>query len=134
MDIFKYRSVLVRILYTKNVNQFSNFLCKRNIMERKLYRCMHEIVIDGRLPKLLKTYNYRIYCTSSGHGQTKFSKHKEGLKAYLEQNKGKLRNTEQRLKEKGNIILQDIKETKTKVKEKVEEIVEVILYYFNAIQ
>ncbi|XP_076268270.1 putative cardiolipin synthase (CMP-forming) [Rhynchophorus ferrugineus] len=124
MDILKYRSVLLRILYTKDVSQFNNFLCKRNIIQTKLYRCMHEIVNDRRLPKLLRTYNYRIYCTSSSHGQTKFSKHKEELKAYLEQNKGKLRDTEQRLKERGNIILQDIKDTKTKVKEKVEEIVE----------
>ncbi|XP_022907363.1 probable cardiolipin synthase (CMP-forming) [Onthophagus taurus] len=46
------------------------------------------------------------------------------FKTYIEQNKERLRDTEQRLKERGTIILQDIKETKDKVRGKVEEIIE----------
>lgn len=47
------------------------------------------------------------------------------IKHYYEEKRERLRDTEQRLKYKGSIILKDIKETKEKVKERVEEIIEV---------
>ncbi|XP_057662772.1 probable cardiolipin synthase (CMP-forming) [Diorhabda carinulata] len=46
------------------------------------------------------------------------------FKAIIQDNKDKFKDTEKRLKERGNILLKDIKETKNKVKEKVEEIIE----------
>lgn len=74
--------------------------------------------------------NQKVYCTSSDR-ENNFAKHKEHVakefKIYLEQNKERLRDTEQRLKEKRYALLQDIKETRDKVKEKVEGIIEVIL-------
>ncbi|KAJ8944947.1 hypothetical protein NQ318_013095 [Aromia moschata] len=48
----------------------------------------------------------------------------QDIKAYIEQNKEKFRETEQKLKEKRHAILEDFKETRNKVKEKVEEIIE----------
>ncbi|CAG9764815.1 unnamed protein product [Ceutorhynchus assimilis] len=65
----------------------------------------------------------RVYC-SSDNKTSKFIKRKEDIKAYLEHNKEKLRDREQRLKERGYVILQDLKDTKSRVKERVEEIVE----------
>lgn len=70
----------------------------------------------------------KVYCTSSNR-QNNLAKHKEHVtkefKIYIEQNKEKLRDTEQRLKEKKHALLQDFKETRDKVKVKVEEIIEV---------
>ncbi|XP_066152601.1 probable cardiolipin synthase (CMP-forming) [Euwallacea fornicatus] len=65
----------------------------------------------------------RLYCTNSDGSSAKFTPKREEIKAYLEQNKEKLRDTEQRFKERGYVILQDLKDTRSKVKEKVEEIV-----------
>lgn len=50
---------------------------------------------------------------------------KREFQLYMEQNRERLRDTEQKLKVKKDVILKDIKETKDKVKEKVEEIIEV---------
>ncbi|GJQ66155.1 hypothetical protein Trydic_g4217 [Trypoxylus dichotomus] len=52
------------------------------------------------------------------------SKVTKELKNYIEHNKERLRDTENRIKEKSNILLKDIKDTKNKVKGKVEEIIE----------
>lgn len=49
---------------------------------------------------------------------------KKEFKAYLDENKEKFRDTEQRIKERGHNILQDIKNTKDKVKERVGEVIE----------
>lgn len=61
------------------------------------------------------------------------NKHKERVRKefqqYIEQNRARLRDTEQKLKDKKDFILKDIKETKEKVKEKVEEIVEVSILF-----
>ncbi|XP_045461635.1 probable cardiolipin synthase (CMP-forming) [Harmonia axyridis] len=46
------------------------------------------------------------------------------LKAYIQQNKNRLRNTEKRIKLQGSILMKDIRETKDKVREKVENIIE----------
>lgn len=46
---------------------------------------------------------------------------KDDIQTYIRENKKKLRNTEQKIKDKGNILLQDIKETTDKVKEKIIE-------------
>ncbi|XP_066249527.1 probable cardiolipin synthase (CMP-forming) [Euwallacea similis] len=71
----------------------------------------------------LSCISCRLYCTNSEETSTKFTQKREEIKAYLEQNKEKLRDTEQKLKERGYVILQDLKDTRSKMKEKVEEIV-----------
>ncbi|XP_018579669.2 probable cardiolipin synthase (CMP-forming) [Anoplophora glabripennis] len=71
--------------------------------------------------------NQKVYCTSSDQ-EKNFAKHKEHVanefRIYFKQNKDKLRDTEQRLKEKRQALIQDIKQTRNKVKEKVEGIIE----------
>jgi len=66
----------------------------------------------------------RLYCSNSDSSHTKLAKRKQNIRAYLEHNKEKLLDTEKKLKERGHVLLQDIRETKSKVKEKVEEVVE----------
>lgn len=58
----------------------------------------------------------------SSRGTNNFSK--KIVKEIINRNKEKLRDTEMRLKEKGQFILKDIKNTKEKVKGTVEEIIE----------
>lgn len=74
-----------------------------------------------------KKNNYRFYCTSfkkSGDSPKILSKPEE-FKTIINKNKLKLKGAEHKLLEKGQIILKDIKETKEKVKETVEGIIEV---------
>ncbi|KAI4468327.1 cdp-diacylglycerol--glycerol-3-phosphate 3-phosphatidyltransferase-related [Holotrichia oblita] len=52
------------------------------------------------------------------------SKVTKELKNYFEQNRERFRDTEHKIKLKSHILLKDIKDTKDKVKEKVEEIIE----------
>lgn len=70
----------------------------------------------------------RFFCSQSDK-QDQADKHRERvreeLKAYLKQHRVRLRDTEQRIKETSNVIIKDIRETKEKVKERVEEIIEV---------
>lgn len=74
------------------------------------------------------TSKTQFYCTTSNKENEQFNQHKalvkNELKAYIRQNTEKLRDTEQKLKQKGTVILQDIKETTDKVKVKVEEVIE----------
>lgn len=58
------------------------------------------------------------------------SKVTKEIKNYFEENRERFRNTEHRIKLKSNNLLRDIKDTKDKVKEKVEEIIEVIFHLF----
>ena len=53
----------------------------------------------------------------------------DGLRKYILQHKEKLRNTEEKIKRRGIVILKDIKETKDKVRTKVEEVIEVRILY-----
>ncbi|KRT81571.1 hypothetical protein AMK59_5989, partial [Oryctes borbonicus] len=52
------------------------------------------------------------------------SKVTKELKTYFEHNKERFRDTENKIKKKSNILLRDIKDTKDRVKERVEEIIE----------
>lgn len=85
-------------------------------------------VTAGFLFEPVPKYKQYFYCTISDKKED-IHKHqdkvKEGLKSYIEHNRIRLRDTEQKLKETGNVILRDIKETKDKVKERVGEIIEV---------
>lgn len=69
----------------------------------------------------------RLFSTASDKNE--IDKHRERvrqeLKSYLKQHRVRLRDTEQRIKETGSVIIKDIKETKDKVKERVGEIIEV---------
>lgn len=94
----------------------------------KLHTDLYDPLISLIL-KRLSGYSCRVYCTKSDGASTKFTQKKDEIKAYLEHNKEKLRDREQRLKEKGYVILQDLKNTKSKVRERVEEIV--IVSYYN---
>ncbi|KAJ8980184.1 hypothetical protein NQ317_011429 [Molorchus minor] len=80
-----------------------------------------------RIIQTTNNFPHKIYCTTSKEENGNLAKHKQirkEFKAYIEQNKEKFREREQKLKEKGNAILEDIKETKNKVKEKVEGIIQ----------
>lgn len=80
----------------------------------------------------LQIFPTRYFCTSSEKNDV-FSRHsktvKKGFNTYFVEKKEQLRDTEQRIKEKSSIILKDIKETKDKVKGKVEEIIEVCVVF-----
>lgn len=93
--------------------------CPLNLI-RDIYRPL--IAVDVFL-KNLQLRRYRLYSTSSKDAAAKFNRRKDELKAYVDNKKEKLRDTEQRIKERGNVLLQDLKDTKTKVRERVEEIV-----------
>ncbi|XP_030754498.1 probable cardiolipin synthase (CMP-forming) [Sitophilus oryzae] len=122
MNTLIYRP-LIRISCKNDFSYILRTIDKRKVVQNRLCNYVHEILKAESPYKFWKTCSFRIYCTSTG-SPTKFSKHKKELKAYLEHNKEKIRDTEQKLKERGYVILQDIKDTKTKVKAKVEEIVE----------
>lgn len=74
-------------------------------------------------------YGNRLFCTTSGKKEAYLTNQKDTVKkelqSYIEQKKKKLRVTEQKLKDRGNVLLKDIEKTKQKVKERVEGIVEV---------
>lgn len=55
---------------------------------------------------------------------------RNGLRKYILQHKEKLKNTEEKIKQRGIVILKDIKETKDKVRTKVEEVIEVHILCF----
>lgn len=83
---------------------------------------------DGICRRLQKN-GTNFYCTRSDEKKELFIKHKDRVKSefksYIEQNKERLRDTELKIKHTGSVLLKDIKETRDKVKEKVEEVVEV---------
>ncbi|XP_072385928.1 probable cardiolipin synthase (CMP-forming) isoform X4 [Diabrotica undecimpunctata] len=74
--------------------------------------------------------NSQLFCTGPGRSRSNESGSQEDVsvskdfKAIYEENKEKLKYTEKRLKEKGHFLLNDIKKTKNKVREKVEEVIE----------
>ncbi|KAJ3648238.1 hypothetical protein Zmor_020056 [Zophobas morio] len=104
------------------------------LMKRALERCKRRppvtiLWLQQNFPQCSGcSSQYRPFCTTSNNENEHFTHgkllHKTDLKAYIKQNKDKLRNTEQRLKHKGSVIIQDIKETTDKMKEKVEEVIE----------
>ncbi|KAL1487998.1 hypothetical protein ABEB36_015377 [Hypothenemus hampei] len=94
--------------------------CPFFILQKDIYSSF--IVVESFFQTVKNCSFTRYYCTRSGDAAAKFTKRKNEIKAYLEQNKGKLRDTEQRLKDKSHAILQNLKDTKSRVKEKVDEI------------
>lgn len=82
----------------------------------------------GQILKNIKYCKGRIFSTSHKSGEpiiTRKNSMKNELKAYIQQNKDKLKNTEEKIKKRGHVILKDIRDTRDKVKEKVEEVIEV---------
>lgn len=75
----------------------------------------------------------RIFCTNEDRtNREKVAKDKEliiKVKKYLERNKDKFSDTELKVREKAQIIVEDIKATKKKVRESVENIIEVSRYF-----
>lgn len=104
----------------------------------KLFFHNHLKLQTSSLYEHLQIFPTRYFCTSSEKNDV-FSRHsetiKKGFNTYFAENKERLRDTEQRIKEKSSIILKDIKETKDKVKGKVEEIIEVfvLLHSFSVV-
>ncbi|RZC42023.1 cardiolipin synthase 1 [Asbolus verrucosus] len=111
--------------------RFSNTIINK-LLDRCQFRVRSTICWDHRysIMYMHKRHKdiFRLFCSTSNKENDKFTPHKlfvkNELKAYIEQNKEKLRDTEQRIKQKGTVILQDIKETTDKVKGKVEEVIE----------
>lgn len=67
----------------------------------------------------------RPLCSASEKEEKHKERVRDELKSYLKQHRVRLKDTEQRIKKTGNVIIKDIKETKDKVKERVGEIIEV---------
>lgn len=123
----------------------SVFICK--FIRCRLQKCValcasYTVVPQNHSPyfctvSLYQDIRVRLFCTSekttTDRNNEAFKKHKDRVKhefkTYIQHNKEKLRNTEEKIKLTGNVILKDIKETKDKVKEKVEEIIEVCIQY-----
>lgn len=93
------------------------FFALRNHTNAAIYCC-------SRLPG-------RALCSSASEKEQQHKERvKEELKSYLNQHRVRLKDTEQRIKNTGNVIIKDIKETKDKVKVRVGEIIEVKVIVF----
>ncbi|ENN70270.1 hypothetical protein D910_05667 [Dendroctonus ponderosae] len=127
MNLFKRPAALLSCFPTRHPPRLSDNVYKQCPLDiiRELYRPL--IAVDVFL-KNLHLRRYRLYSTSSKDAAAKFNKRKDELKAYVDYKKEKLRDTELRIKERGNVLLQDLKDTKTKVRERVEEIVKENIY------
>ncbi|KAJ8963837.1 hypothetical protein NQ314_005352 [Rhamnusium bicolor] len=112
--------ILVNLIHQKSLHTCAS----QNVN----FKLAHLFIFPAYRIRQIKISNHKVYCTTSDKENGNFRRRKEivtkEFKAYIEHNKEKLRDTEQRLKEKRHAILQDIKETKNKVKEKVEGIIE----------
>lgn len=95
----------------------------------KYYRDIkHYSIRNSSIFRNLEKYKHRYFCTTSDKKEVCLANHKDAVKkelqSYIEHKKERLRVTEQRIKDRGNVILKDIEETKKRVKEKVEGIIE----------
>ncbi|CAH1116855.1 unnamed protein product [Phaedon cochleariae] len=102
-------------LFTKNWNRFSFLHNKSSLLKQ----------VSCFVPLL--EHRIYLYSNNQNNADEKVSSGKiisKDLKSIYDHNKNKLRNTEQRLRDRGTFIIQDIKETRDKVKEKVEEVIE----------
>jgi cardiolipin synthase len=93
-----------------NAIRFSNIVTRKLLERSQFWTCV-ATCREQNSPLGKHSFHYQLFFKSD-------------FKAYIEQNKEKLRDTEQRIKNKGTIILQDIKETTDKIKGKVEEVIE----------
>ncbi|CAH0552004.1 unnamed protein product [Brassicogethes aeneus] len=118
MNSIKFSTSLIRTLY--NNNKYA-LLCYES---QKLSVQWH---FEHTKRSLLKNYQKR-FCSTSNNDNGSFPASKklvkDELKAYFEHNKERLKDTNIRFKEKRDVIIQDIKETRDKVKSKVEEVIE----------
>lgn len=93
-------------------------------------RNVHLKFLDKRIPAI-----YKLFCTYDNENKRLGNDGKvmNKVKTYLKTNKDKFNDTEQKVREKAQIIVEDIRETKKKVKESVENIIEVIFYYYSVL-
>jgi cardiolipin synthase len=110
-----------------NAIRFSNIVTRKLLERSQFWTCV-ATCREQNSPLGKHSFHYQLFCTTSNKESDQLDHRKflvkSDFKAYIEQNKEKLRDTEQRIKNKGTIILQDIKETTDKVKGKVEEVIE----------
>ncbi|XP_017781723.1 PREDICTED: probable cardiolipin synthase (CMP-forming) [Nicrophorus vespilloides] len=88
-----------------------------------VYRIKAVACLQGNEHARCNNYYASWFCTTSNKKDILLNRRKE-LKTYIEHNKERLRDTEQRIKERGRVVLADIKETKDKVKGRVEQVIE----------
>lgn len=121
LSINQVRLYLTKCILNSNNNSFQNtnkYILNERIKDIK-YHSLRSFCVSKYL------------CDSTEKNDILLDKHRERVRKefqiYIEQNKERLRDTEQKLKDKKDVLLKDIKETKDKVKGKVEEIIEVRL-------
>ncbi|KAK9886310.1 hypothetical protein WA026_015821 [Henosepilachna vigintioctopunctata] len=82
------------------------------------------------IPTLVHLVQKKYFCENFGKSPDRIDSNSQKyparneIKAYIQLKKNKLKNTEERIKSKGTSLLRDIKQTKDKVYEKVETIIE----------
>lgn len=114
-------------------------VCYANYRLVHQYACCSSVLKNSvhysptsNISRPLQSLGVKFYCTASDKKNELFTKHRDRVKkefqSYIEQNKERFRDTEQKIKHTSSVLLKDIKETKDKVKEKVEGIVEVHIY------
>lgn len=127
------RPVSADVYYT-NYRLMHRYACVTTCCSSVLRNCVHCSPTKDILSPL-RSLGTNYYCTASDKKNELFTKHKDRVRkefqSYIEQNKERLRDTELKIKHTGSVFLKDIKETKDKVKERVEEIVEVFIYYIH---
>lgn len=97
--------------------------------QTKIISCSCLFSIQKRILKASSSRKY-FSTTSDKDWLPHQSKVTKELKSYFEKNKVRLRDTEYKIKEKSNILLEDIKSTRNKVKGKVDEVIEVLCCLF----
>lgn len=110
------------------------YLCKTSYL--KLCRCYDPnrklFTTLSTTPKRIRLIASKNYCSNKKNALFNDKNvQQKVIEDVIEHNKDLLRETEQRIWHKSNIILRDIKSTKEKVKEKMEEVIEVFQPYIN---
>lgn len=127
-----YASIFVYRIFTHySLRTRALFLCRNQTCDAVLWsRSTKLLTVTRNVLEDIPRCTQRLYCSASNK-KNDVNKHKERvrqeLKTYLKQHRVRLRDTEQRIKETGNVIIKDIKETRDKVKERVGEIIEVTI-------
>lgn len=118
----------IRTCVVVNID-YRHKLFDKYVYMNKYYRDIRTYYLrQSSFVKNIQRCRLRNFCTAqSKDGCFASSKEvvRKEFRSYIEHNKERLRVTEQKIKHKGSVLLKDIKETKDKVREKVEEIVEV---------
>jgi len=136
MNNLKLCSPIYRMVYQHQIRacvvvhgDYRPVRCNDYVYMNKYYRDIkHYSVRNSSIFKNLQKYRFQYFCTTSEKKDVCLSSDRKDVKkefrSYIEQKKEKLRVTEQKLKERRNVILKDIEKTKNKVKQKVEGIIE----------